>query len=544
VTDSVPDVLEAAPADLQHVTAGPGPRRRTPVGVWLPALLVAALVSIPLLYLAVRVADGGTPVLRDVLADRRTWEQLSRTLVLGAAVTLASVVIAVPGAWLTIRSDMPARRTLGVLLALPLVIPSYVGAFALLGALAPGGLVNSALEAIGMDVRLPRPEGFWGAFASLTLFTYPYLLLTVQGALRNLGSAPEDAARTLGHRPWLVFWRVTVPRLRPSIGAGGLLVMLYVASDFGAVSLMRYSTLTRAIYVQYQNAFDRTPAAVLSLLLVLLTAMVVAGEWRFSRDRGGQFRSSAGHPSLVALGRWRRPAAAASWALVTLALFVPIAVTAWWLVRGLASGQQLDVGWSAALNSFQAGALGAVACVVCGLPVALWAVRHRSRLGLLVDRVAHVGFALPGIVVALSLVFFGIRVVRPIYQTLFLLVGAYVVLFLPQALGALRASLHQISPDVVSAARTLGATRWVAFRRVVLPLTRQGSLAGAALVFLTVVKELPATLLLSPPGFNTLATRVWQATTDAFYARAAVPALVLILLGSVPLALLVSRDRS
>lgn len=544
MTDPRPGVLEAASADLQHVGAGAAPRRRTPVGVWLPALLVAGLVSIPLLYLAVRVADGGGSALGDVLADQRTWEQLSRTLLLGAAVTLASIAIAVPAAWLTVRSDMPARRTLGVLLALPLVIPSYVGAFALLGALAPGGLVNSMLEAVGIDMRLPRPQGFWGAFASLTLFTYPYLLLTVQGALRGLGSAPEEAARTLGHTPGSVFWRVTVPRLRPSIGAGSLLVMLYVASDFGAVSLMRYSTLTRSIYVQYQNAFDRTPAAVLGLLLVLLTAVVVAGEWWFSRDRGGQYRASAGHPGTVALGRWRWPAAVASWAIVTLGLFVPLAVTAWWLVRGLASGQELDVGWTAALNSVQAGALGAVACVACGLPVALWAVRHRSRLGLLVDRVAHVGFALPGIVVALSLVFFGIRVARPIYQTLFLLVGAYVVLFLPQALGALRSSLQQISPDVVSAARTLGATRWAAFRRVVLPLTRQGALAGGALVFLTVVKELPATLLLSPPGFNTLATRVWQATTDAFYARAAVPALGLILLGSVPLAVLVTRDRN
>jgi iron(III) transport system permease protein len=153
-----------------------------------------------------------------------------------------------------------------------------------------------------------------------------------------------------------------------------------------------------------------------------------------------------------------------------------------------------------------------------------------------------VGFALPGIVVALSLVFFGIRVARPIYQTLFLLVGAYVVLFLPQALGALRSSLQQMSPDVVSAARTLGATRWQAFRRIVLPLTRQGAFAGAALVFLTVVKELPATLLLAPTGFDTLATRVWQATTGAFYAQAAIPALGLIVLGSVPLAFLVSRD--
>ncbi|HEX9766065.1 MAG TPA: iron ABC transporter permease [Nitriliruptorales bacterium] len=535
------DGLEAAPARLQPVD-GRAPRRRAPAWVWVPAMIVAALVSIPLVYLLVRVGDGGTAIVGDVLSDRGTWEQLGRTALLGVSVTVASILIAVPAAWLTVRTDLPGRRTLGVLLALPLVIPSYVGAFALLGALAPGGLVESFLSAAGFDVQLPRPQGYWGAFASLTLFTYPYVLLMVRGALKAMGSAPEEAARTLGHRPWSVFWRVTVPRLRASIGAGGLLVLLYVASDFGAVSLMRYSTFTRAIYVHYQNAFDRTPAAVLSLLLVLLTAAVVAGEWRFSRDRGGQFRASVGRPVPVQLGAWRWPAASACWAVVVAALLLPVAVTGWWLARGIESGQVLRVGWQAALHSVEAGALGAAACVLAGLPVALWVVRHRSRLGTVVDRVAHVGFALPGIVVALSLVFFGIRVARPIYQTLFLLVGAYVVLFLPQALGALRSSLQQMSPDVVSAARTLGATRWQAFRRIVLPLTRQGAFAGAALVFLTVVKELPATLLLAPTGFDTLATRVWQATTGAFYAQAAIPALGLIVLGSVPLAFLVSRD--
>ncbi|MDX1510635.1 MAG: iron ABC transporter permease [Nitriliruptorales bacterium] len=545
MNQAVPSVLETGPADLQPARGGGRgtPRRRAPVGVWLPATIVSVLVSVPLVYLVVRVGDGGAAVLGEVLRDRRTWDQLTRTVLLGTTVTAASILLAVPAAWLTTRTDLPGRRTLGVLLALPLVIPSYVGAFALLGAVAPGGLLESALEAVGLDVRLPRPQGFWGAFLSLTLFTYPYVLLTARGALKGMGTAPEEAARTLGHGPWSVFWHVTVPRLRPAIGAGGLLVMLYVASDFGAVSLMRYSTFTRAIYIQYQNAFDRTPAAVLSLLLVVLTGLVVAGEWWFSRDRGGQFRSSTGRPAVVRLGRWRWLAAGVCWAVVAVALVMPVVVSGWWLVRGISSGQDLGFGWSAALHSVEAGALGAVAAVVAALPVALWAVRGRSRLGLLADRVAHVGFALPGIVVALSLVFFGVRVAEPIYQTLFLLVGAYVVLFLPQALGALRSSLQQISPDVVSAARTLGATRWQAFRRVVFPLTRQGAVAGGALVFLTVVKELPATLLLAPIGFDTLATRVWQATNGAFYAKAAVPALGLILLGSLPLAVLVSRDR-
>jgi len=229
--------------------------------------------------------------------------------------------------------------------------------------------------------------------------------------------------------------------------------------------------------------------------------------------------------------------------VLVVALVLPLVVVGWWLVRGLAAGQQLDAAFAPMLRTLGVAALGAVAATLAALPIALWSSRDGSLASRLAERVAHVGYALPGIVVAFALVYFGIRAVPLLYQTVWMLVIAYVILFLPQAVGAQRASLLQVDADVDAAARTLGATPGEVVRRVLLPLSRSGAIGGATLVFLTIVKELPATLLLAPTGFSTLATRVWSATDEAFYTRAALPALLLVLVGSLPLAVAMVRQE-
>ncbi len=513
---------------------------RTHPLVWLPAVVVGAAMLLPATYLVVAAAELPGARVLELLTDRSTLELTGRTLLLATTVMAASVALGVPVAWLTTRTDLPARRFFAVATALPLVIPSYVGAYALVATLAAGGLVQE-----WFGVRPPSPYGFGGAFVALTLFTFPYVLITVQAALRGLDPSLEEASRSLGHGPARTFWRVTVPQLRPSAAAGGLLVALYVLSDFGAVTILRYPTFTRAVYLQYRAAFDRAPAALLGLVLVGLTVVFLVLEARAARDRGGQFgvRGSVRPSPRVALRRWRWPAAALCGGVVGVGLVIPITVIVYWLVRGLGAGETANVALGAAGRSLLAALLGAVAATVAALPVGVWSARSRSRLARLVERASFTGYALPGIVVALALVFFGIRVAQPLYQTLAMLVFAYVVLFLPQAVGAIRSSLLQVDPGVEAAARTLGSSRLAVLRRVTLPLTRRGALAGGALVFLTVLKELPATLLLAPTGFDTLATRVWSATAEAFFTRAAVPALLLILLGSVPLAIAMIRER-
>ena len=520
-------------------------RRPPPRSVVAGAIAVAAAVLIPLAYLLVRASQGGAQAFVETLTDGRTLELLGRTVALAAAVTAAAVAIGVPTAWLTARTDLPGRRAFAVLTALPLVIPSYVGGYAFVAALGPKGLAQGWLSPFGVD-RLPPIYGFFGAWLVLTLFTYPYVLLTVRAAIRRLDPDLEDASRSLGRGPQETFRRVVLPQLRPAATAGGLLVALYTIHDFGAVSLMRYDTFTLSIYTSYQGSFDRSRAAVLGLALVALTMAVLVIEAR-ARGRAAYYRSHAGpprSPRIVRLGRRRWSAFAGCATLVGVALALPVGVIAYWLVRSAREGPGLGRTVVAAAHSFEASGLAAILAVGAAWPIAVLAVSFPGRASRVLERMSFIGYALPGIVVALSLVFVGIRAVPALYQSLAMLVFAYVVLFLPQAGGAIRASLLQVNPALEEGAHSLGAGRLRTVRRVVFPLVRPGLAAGAALVFLTAMKELPATLLLAPTGFRTLATEVCSATDAAFFARAAPPALGLVIASSIPLAVLMMRERT
>lgn len=518
-------------------------RPRTPVLTTL-GLIVAAGALLPLVYLLVRSGQAGWSRVWEIVSAPRTLILLRDTLALTVAVTATTIMIAVPLAWLTVRTDLPGRRLFTVLTALPLAIPTYVGGFAFVAFAGPRGTLQSWLEPLGVD-KIPSIYGFWGAWLVLSLFSYPYVLLTVRAAVRRVDPSMEEASRTLGASAFTTFRRITLPQLRPAITAGGLLVALYTLSDFGAVSLLRFDSFTRAIYVSYRASIDRSTAAVLGVMLVVLTATVLILELR-SRGRTMYHRLHAGgsrRAAVVSLGRWRWPAVGACTALVVVALGIPVGIIVYWLVRGIRAGEPVRLTVDLAGNSLWAALLGTIVVVLAAWPVALLAARHRTRTARFVELSAWVGYALPGVVVALSLVFFGARITPAIYQTMVMLVFAYAVLFLPQAMGSMRSSLLQVNPELEEASRSLGRGPMATFTRVVLPLARPGVLAGAALVFLTIMKELPATLLLAPTGYSTLATQVWSATSEALFGRAAGPALALIVLASVPMMFLVLRDR-
>ena len=319
---------------------------------------------------------------------------------------------------------------------------------------------------------------------------------------------------------------------------------LYTLSDFGAVSLLRYETLTWAIFLQYEG-FNRGMAAVLSLMLVGVAAVILLME-AGTRGRSRYYRSTAGtvRPVRVTpLGGWRWPAFGFCGGVVLTALVLPLSILGYWVLRGISAGEPLAFLWGRALNSVYVSGLAAGVVVAAALPVALLAVRYPGWLGMVIERLSYIGFALPGIVVALALVFFGIAYAPTLYQTVGLLIFAYAVLFLPTALGAVRTSLLQVNPGLEEAARSLGRRPLRVLTTVTLPLVGPGILAGASLVFLVTLKELPATLLLSPTGFQTLATSIWTAASEAFFARAAAPSLLLIVVASLPTAWLLLRER-
>jgi iron(III) transport system permease protein len=508
------------------------------------ALVIAALALLPIVYLVIR-ALGAPPTAIDYLLRTRTIGVVAGTVALGAVVAAGTIALGVPIAWLTARTDLPGRRAWAVLTAVPLALPSYVVGFAFLAFFGPRGTLQGVLAPLGVE-RLPSIAGFGAAALVLTLVSFPYVALATRAGLLRLDPALEESARLLGDGRMQAFRRVTFPALAPAIAAGTLLAVLYALSDFGAVSLLQFDSLSRAIYLQYGATFDRSLAAVLALVLVALTFAITWGESRLRR-RSAVIVPVRGRrpPSVIALGRWRVPALLFLTAVVGLSLVIPVGTIGWWLVRGVGQGEPLRVLIDVAAGTFAIGAVAAALSVTAAVPVALLAARYPSRHAWLAESSTYAGYALPGIVVALAMVFLATRSLPFLYQTLALLIGVYAIRFVPQALGGLRAAFGRAGLRAEEVGRTLGDGPIGAFARLTLPEVRPAVVAGAALVFLTVVKELPLALLLAPIGFETLATEIWDAASSGFYARAAAPAALLVVVSIASVAVLLrAEDRA
>ncbi|MFI2367979.1 ABC transporter permease [Streptomyces sp. NPDC018833] len=483
-----------------------------------PALAVAATLGvgvslIPLAYLGVRVTDAGWARIAEELFTARTRALASRSVALAALVTAACTVLGVGSALLVTRTDLPARRLFGVLAALPLAVPSYVAGFAWVSAFT--GVV--------------RFEGFWAAALVLTLVSYPYVYLPVAAALRGVDPAQEEVARSLGRGSWRTFLGVTLRQVRPAVAAGALLVALYVLSDFGAVSILRVDVFTRAVFTSINLGFDRTGALVLATVLVALTALILLAE-QLTRRRGARYARLGGGagrpPAQLRLGGARWPAALVLSGVAAPALGVPAASLLRWFGEGVSRPGSVAHIAAAAGNSLWVSLTGAALTMLLALPLGLLAARVPGPVAVTLDRLAYVSHALPGLVIGLSLVFFGINVAYPLYQTVWLLALAYAALFLPLAVAAVSSAAVQAPPE--------RRRRTYVLRTVTLPLAAPGIGAGAALVFLTCMKELPATLLLRPTGMDTLATELWTQTSVSAYAAAAPYAALLVLLAAVP----------
>jgi iron(III) transport system permease protein len=524
-----------------------GPRLGAPPGLVAVAAAVALLFATPLTYLAIRnLGDAGA--LGDALTDRRALDPLVRSLTLAAAVAATAAVAGTGIAWVLVRTDVPLRRLWSALAPLPLVFPSFVGAFALQASLARGGVLETWFGIDGF-----RVEGFVGAWAVLTMFTFPYVLLPVGARLLSLPPSYEESARLLGRSPVAVFRTVVLPQLAGAIRAGTLLVFLYVISDFGAVQLLRYDTLTRVIYEN--RLLDRSRSLALALVLAAIALLVAVGERRLAARVPAATVARARPPTRVALGRWRWPTALLMAGVIVASLAGPLVSLSFWAWRGIDGaadpgtylGDQLadlvQPAWSTAWIS----AVTALVAVVVVLPVAYLTGRHRSRLTGPANALVVSGFALPGLVIALSVIALattGPDVVFALYRTFPLLVLAYVVHFGAQSMRAAQVALAAVPARLDDAARMLGAGRVRRLATIDLPLMLPGLAAGAGLVLLSTMKELPATLLLSPFSFETLATRMWGATEDGFLAEAGLTSLVLVAVsGVLTWALVVRRSE-
>lgn len=490
----------------------------------LPALLVGLGTCLPALYLLVRAFDADIAELAQVVFRQRNAQLLLNTLQLVGVVLALDTLVALPLAWLVTRTNMRGRGVVTFLMALPLAVPGYVMAYALIGLTGYYGFAKH-----WFGISLPPINGLLGASLALSLYTFSYLFLSLRSAFLGMDPALEETAQSLGQSRWNVLRRVILPQLWPALVGGWVVVSLYVIGDFGAIALMRYEVFSYAIFTQYSGAFDRTYAAWLSLMLLGLTGAILFAQHRFTRNRRfarvglGTMRL----PRPVLLGRWQVVAWGFAGLVTLLSSGLPVLVLGHWMRLGLPDMNWLQLGQTA-VGTFLTAAPAAVLTIALALPVVVLSLRFPGRLPVVVDRLAYLGYATPALAFALALVFFTLRTAPFLYQSFAVLIFAYVMSLLALAFGPIRLALLQIGTRQEDAARTLGATGFAAFRRVVLPRLRAPLVAGGLLVFIMVVKELPMTYMLAPVGYGTLATNVFSRTSEGMLQEAAPYALSII----------------
>ena len=506
------------------------------------ALLVVLVAAIPLLF--VLFSSGKLSLQQWInLWSNRLPELLGNTLSLAVLVAIGSMILGVSAAWWITRRDFPGRRIAIWLMVLPLTIPTYVFAHIYTIMLEQDGWLGQLWLFLFPDTAIPEIFNIFGVTLVLVLAGFSYVFLLVRDALSRSQQDVEEAARIHGATPWQVFWRVNLPMLRPAIAAGIALVVLHVLSDFGAVSMLRYQTFTLSIYLQMSSRFDYQAAAGLSLVLVTLSLTFMVLE-RFFRNRQRYYGSGQSKKITAQKATTFETVAIWFWLglIATFAFLLPIA---WMLSWSWEAWQQdlIDTEfWGYVSNSLTVSALAATLTVIAALPVALYHARERSAVSQGFLYLSNIGFVLPGPVIALGILSFVIATMPAIYGGMTVLALAMMVRFLPLSIQAQESAVQQLTPSIEQAARSLGANWYENLRRVILPILKGGMATAWVLVFIDTLKELPATLLLRPTGFDTLPVRIWIEASEEMLELAA-PASLMLVVGTLPVLWFLMREK-
>jgi iron(III) transport system permease protein len=516
-------------------------------------VLVAVLVAGPLLVLpASFVTDAGA---FGEIADDLLPEALRASAVLALGVGAGTLALGGGLAALVSFYDFPGRRWLDWALVLPLAMPAYVLVFVLLGQYDSDGALQRALRDV-LGVGLPEVRSTGGAIAVLTLVLYPYVYVLGRSAFLEQSRDTFEAARSLGLSHARAIGRLALPLARPALAAGAALAVMEALADFGAVNLLNYRAMTDAIYRVWYGAFDRAAALQLATVLVTLTVSLVLLE-RMLRGRA-RYHGALARGEAVVPRRLHGPrawlAAALPIALLAIVLVGPLVQLAVWSVRSLGEGATGEQLLRAALTSLALAAVAAVLAAAAATVVAYGRRTQPSRAGEASTRLQTLGYAVPGTVVAVA-VYIPLawldRRIDGLLGTGLLLTGsavglvlAYLVRFQALAYFAVESRMARLDPALDDAAQSLGADRNRVLADVHLPLLWPGIVTGALLVFVEVMKELPATALLRPLGDDTLAIAVWEATKDSRFDTAALPALLIVAVSLVPVVLMIRLSRA
>ncbi len=501
-----------------HHHHGPGRHRTGPPVLFAAAVVIALAVITPLIFLVVEAFQTGWSTLQPLLFRHLTGELVWNTVTLTVVVTVLCAALGTVLAWFVERTSLPGRGMWAVLAVIPLGIPDFVASF-------------------GWRAIFPSFGGFWAAVLVMTLAVYPLVFLPVAANMRNADPAQEEVARSLGLGRLTTFWKVTVGQARLAILGGSVLVALVCLAEFGAFEILGFRTLTTAAYTEFSVGFDTSAGCALSLILVLLGVILLAGEGA-ARGKGRAARVGSGASRALRprpLGRGTLPVLGFMTGIAVLALGVPVGAIVYLIVAGGTSTVPSASIWDATLTTASYAAGAGLVAMIAALPVALLSVRYPSRRIAVLERTSMLILAVPSIVIALSAVYVTNHFLEGRwYQTSPLLIVVYAVMFFPMAVVAVRAAVARAPVGLEEVGHSLGVSRLSVFWRVTLPLIGPGLAAAFCLVFLETATELTATLILIPTGVQTLATGFWAQQTNLSYGAAAPYAGIMVLIAAVP----------
>jgi len=552
--------MKENPAPEGHRPSSFIPHPSSLLDAWrLAAVAIALLIVVPL-----------TVVLSSLLSpEREVWGHLleyvlpgllANTFRLALGVGLGVTLLGVSLAWLTAACDFPGRRFFSWALLLPLAVPAYVTAFVYVALLDFTGPVQTWLrEMAGGPVAFPPIRSAGGVIAVMSLALYPYVYLLARNAFLTQGCRALEAAQSLGYGRVAGFFKVALPMARPWIMGGLMLALMETLADFGTVAVFNYDTFTTAIYKTWFGLFSLQGASQLASVLILLVFALIAAE-QLSRRRlrytqaGRHSRSE--RIVLHGAAGWLSAAYAAL--VLAVGFVLPVWQLAVWTAQVAAQdfdARYLDFLW----HSLLLGGLAAAITAAAALVLAYARRQRRDAFTQLATRVATLGYAVPGPVLAVGIViplawfdrqlaflakdWLGMETGLLLQGTLLVMLPAYLTRFLAVGYNPVDSAMQRITRSVDEAARTFGVSGLAMLRRVHLPMLRGGLLSAAALVFVDVMKEMPITLMTRPFGWDTLAVRIFEMTSEGEWERAALPAVALVLAGLLPIALLVRQSE-
>jgi len=526
---------------------------------FISSLVIAVLISLPILavlYLAFFPDENAWPHLLNTVLP----SYLKNTVILMTGVGVLTLAIGTGSAWLIVTYDFPGKRWLSWALLLPFAMPAYVIAYVYTDLLEYAGLVQTGLRSFfawnsSQDYWFPEIRSMSGAILMMSLVLYPYIYMLARAAFLEQSISLYRIARSLGSTPLQFFYRVSLPIARPALAVGLALVLMETLNDFGTVDYFAVRTLTAGLYDTWLNMGNLGGAAQIAVLMVVVVVILISLE-RYSRRQQKQFNSrnpSAPIPTIKLSGKYAYGASILAFIPVLFGFLIPFTILSYYAIN------YFETSWSSkfvtyALNSFSLAGMAAIITLILGLTLAYSKRMNKNKATRFFVGFSSLGYAVPGAVLAIGIIIpfaafdnFIDGIMREYFQistglilsgTAFAIVFSYSVRFLAVASGSIESSLDKITPNMDMASRSMGHSHLSTLIRVHIPMIRRGALTAMLVVFVDCLKELPATLILRPFNFETLATQVYQFASDELLEQSALSALVIVLVGIIPVILL------